>query len=75
MQERLHRRRCEILVRFWIFLRQLASNSDEFRIRLVERHSRFEPAHNRRRGIVRADDELAARYRRKLIVKRRPEFL
>ena len=75
IRERLHRRRSEILVRFRIFPRHLSSQIDKFCVRLIESNSRFEPTHNRRRGVVGTDDELAAGYRRKLIVKRRPEFL
>src|SRR5436190_13729826 len=75
MREGFHRRRCEILVGFRIFSRQLAGNGDKFRIRLVESHPRFETTHNRRRGVVCSDDELTPRYGRKLIVKRRPELL
>src|SRR5438477_11834267 len=75
MREGFHRRRCDILVGCRIFSRQLAANGDKFRIRLVESHPRFETTHNRRRGVVCSDDELAPRYGRKLIVKRRPELL
>ena len=53
----------------------MAREADKLRIHLVERHSRFEPAHHRGRGIVCANEKFAARSWRILIIKRRPEFL
>src|ERR1700737_3954794 len=53
----------------------MAGQSDKFRVRLVDADTRFEPTHHRRRGIIGAKQQLAARHQRKLIIKRRPKFL
>src|SRR4029450_9308808 len=63
------------LIGLGIILSQLVSKIAKFRIRLIESDSRFEPANHRRCGVVCTNHELAARYRGKMIVKRRPEFL
>ena len=68
MQQRLDTGRCEILIRFRIVLRQMAGESDKFRIHLIEGNAWFEPAHHRRCGIVGSECEFVARPGRELII-------
>src|SRR5581483_11897701 len=51
------------------------SKIDELCIRLIEGDSGLKPPHDRRRGVVCANDQLATRNGRKLVIKRRPKFL
>ncbi len=67
--------RREILIRLRVFLGQTPGQSYKLRVHLIEGDTRFEPAHHGRRCVIGSDPQLAARNRRKLIVKRRPKFL
>ena len=74
IQKRLHARRGECGVRLRIVLRQMAGKTNELRVHLIDAHTRLEPANHRRCGIVGPDQQLTARFWRKLIVKRNPEL-
>ena len=75
VQQRLHARRREILVRLRIVFGQMPRNRDHLRIRLIDSDAGFQTAHHCGRAIVGAKEEAAPRRRRELIIERGPEFL
>ena len=70
VDQRLHRGRNQLPVRLRVVVRQTFGQPNEFRVRLIERHARFQPPENlRSRG-----GEIATWLWRKFIVERHPQL-
>ena len=74
IDQRLYAGRGEILIRLRIILRDVTRDRDHLRVRLVERHARLQPSHDRRRATVRTEEKFAAWCWRPFIIERRPKF-
>jgi len=69
IQQRLHASRRQILICLGVVRCQMASKRNKLRIRLINSHTRLEPAHDCRCIIVRSQSQVAARLWRKLMYK------